>query len=176
MAETKPTEYRYGDGRVQILDPAIAAGLLALDGAAWDGKAGFVFPDDAGYSAAVARGGVRVLRIALADSHVELVEVLLQSDYHDRETGKTHKAGERAPVPRVFFHLAGGYEHREGSATVRTRWVEDDYREWYRRWFAPGGQFVVRPRQFAECRNRLLDRMRDNHGAGKRKRMEVAGV
>lgn len=170
MAEKMP-KWTFVDGEVRLSDLAIAAGLWALDGAAWAGEGRWAYPgpDKTAWDKLIASTpGLKLLRVGLTGSHVEAIEKRLLSDWVDKSPegqGKHYRAGEFAPMPQCVFHLRCGYSWRVGDGGMTSRgWTEAEAREWLLRWHAGGNAFLVIPAVFDDKINKLRNVMRDKHG------------
>lgn len=176
MAEKTPVS-KYVGGEVHISDLPIAAGLWALDGAAWNGYAGWFYPgaDRAAWDTLL-RGNptLKVLRVTVTGSHVERIPTRLLQDWVDKSPeaqGKHYRAGEIAPMPRGVFHIKGGYEELSGESRVYRQWTEAESREWITRWFKQGNAFLVIGSVYNDRVNKLRNLLRDNHGMGQKRQM-----
>lgn len=176
MAEKLPN-WRYEHGEVWLSDLPIAAGLWALDGAAWDGNTRWYYPgeDRASWDSLLRNGhDLKTLRVKVLGSHTERVTTRLIQDWVDKSPegqGKHYRAGETAPIPRAIFHLHCGYEERIGEARVYRNWTEAEAEEWLRRWHRQGNAFLVIGLVFNDRINKLRNLLRDEHGMGQRRQM-----
>lgn len=176
MAEKMPS-WKYSGGEVWIADLPIAAGLWALDGAAWDGAIGWMYPgaDSRAWTEALREHPqARVIRVTVTGSHVERVPTTLLQDWVDKSPegqGRHYAAGEVAPMPRAMFHLRCCYEELSGESRVRRVWTEPEAREWLVRWHQQGNAFLVIGNVYNDRANKLRNMLRDKHGMGQHRTM-----
>lgn len=170
------------DGSAHVADLNIAAALLSLSGAAWDGKRQPVYrpatdsPDYAAWKAALEQPETRQFRFDLAGHHQATVmqTVINKDGWDDKATGRHYAPGELAPFRRVVYELRGWYCYlTAGQVTRRVPFTAEDWRWWWRQWFRAGG-LLNGARTQIEQRNRLLDVNRESydistakHAAGK---------
>lgn len=179
MAEKVPS-YRFENGQVWLADLPIAAGLWALDGAAWNGSTDWYYPGDdkAAWTALLKnRPELRVIRVRVVGSHVERIPTRLIADWIDKSPdgqGRHYRAGEIAPIPKGMFHFKCGYEELAGEARAYRGWTKDEADEWLRRWSRQGNHFLVIGAVFNDRVNKLRNILRDEHGMGQRRSMPQA--
>jgi hypothetical protein len=151
-------------------DLTIAAALLTLGGAAFDGtRLEFGYPRD--FSDKL--GKRRLIAVRVVDSHMATVPVKLTKPWTDNE-GRVYGAGETAPLPRVVFTLDGLYREKMASATMDTPFTADDWAFWVKQFHVSGGLLCgLKAMQTQE--NLLRNRMRDKHGLASKFQMRVQG-
>ena len=149
-------------------DLTIAAALLTLGGAAWDGDRLLEF--NASFAA---MKGCKGIMVRCVDSRVATVPTKLTKAWTDGE-GKTWQAGESAPMPRVVFTLDGLYRERQASATMDTPFTAEDWAFWVKQFHVSGG-LLGNLKTMRDQENILRNRMRDQHGIASKFKMRVQG-
>jgi hypothetical protein len=148
-------------------DLTIAAALLTLGGAAFDGtRLEFNAP-------AASLNGRRLIAVRCVDSHTATVPTKLTKPWTDN-AGKVWGVGELAPLPRVVFTLDGLYRERRASASMDTPFTAEDWTFWVRQFHVSGG-LLSNLKTMQAQENILRNRMRDNHGVASKFKMRVQG-
>ena len=168
IASTDGRKFGFADGAAYLPAIDISAALLAMSGAAWNGKSDSLpvpFGNGA-WSVVTEQPGGRVIRIELVGHHKDYTPVeVRQAGGWTAHDGKHYNAGEEAPMLRVFYHLAGRYEYlTRGVATKNVKWDYDDFLFWFNAYHRRS--LPIDCKTQVDQRNRLLDVNRNSYGIG----------
>jgi hypothetical protein len=150
-------------------DLTIAAALLTLSGAAFDGTR-LEFENS---PPAASKNGWRFIAVRCVDSHTATVPTKLTKPWTDG-AGKVWSVGELAPLPRVVFTLDGLYRERKASAAMDTPFTAEDWAFWVKQFHVSGG-LLANLKMMQAQENILRNRMRDLHGIASKFKMRVQG-
>ena len=140
-------KFPFADGTARISDKTITAALLAMGGAAWDGRSPLIYPphpggpDYPGWLRLLEQPEIRTIRIEYVDKSKaeELVTIRNPEGYTDSK-GTHYAKGEQAPMDRIRFHLRAWYQWRTGGAITReVPWGYEDFLFWFTQFHRAGG-------------------------------------
>lgn len=150
-------------------DLTIAAALLTLGGAAWDGDKRLQFNE---WREGQHYTG-KCIMVRCVDSRVATVPTKVSKPWTD-DAGKVWQTGELAPMPRVVFTLDGFYRERRASALIDTPFTAQDWAFWVKQFHVSDG-LLKNLKTMRDYENILRNRMRDKHGMASKFKMRVQG-